>query len=203
MHTCIHPSINSPIIHAPNKWSLIHPPIHLSIHSINPPINLFLFPSACPSEIFFCLSVLFRISVPNSWQMCFGKHHINSSMDGPTEVCVPVVAIISHKDFVYPQINDLANDIALVRLAKPVSMTREISPVCLPKPESLMPAGHFCYVTGWGDEKGQEEAIFSETKLYLIIIVKGITLPKITFISVRVAFNLAYLSYRQYSSCSG
>ncbi|KAM9476723.1 ovochymase-2 isoform 2-T2 [Clarias gariepinus] len=95
-----------------------------------------------------------QVSVPSSWQMCFGKHHINASIDGPTEVCVPVIAIISHKDFVYPEINDVINDIALVRLAKPVSMTREISPVCLPKPESLMPAGHFCYVTGWGAEKG-------------------------------------------------
>ncbi|KAI5107730.1 hypothetical protein C0J45_1324, partial [Silurus meridionalis] len=98
-----------------------------------------------------CVCVL---SAPTSWQMCFGKHHMNSSIDGPTEMCIPVVAIISHKDFVYPQIDDLSNDIALVRLAKPVSMTREISPVCLPKPESLLPTGHFCYVTGWGDEKG-------------------------------------------------
>ncbi|KAF7710120.1 ovochymase-2 [Silurus meridionalis] len=95
-----------------------------------------------------------KLSAPTSWQMCFGKHHMNSSIDGPTEMCIPVVAIISHKDFVYPQIDDLSNDIALVRLAKPVSMTREISPVCLPKPESLLPTGHFCYVTGWGDEKG-------------------------------------------------
>lgn len=88
--------------------------------------------------------------------MCFGKHHIDASLDGPTEVCVPVDAIIPHKNFIYPQVSDISNDIALVRLAKPVSMTREISPVCLPKPETLMPAGHFCYVTGWGDEKGQE-----------------------------------------------
>lgn len=86
--------------------------------------------------------------------MCFGKHHMNASMDDLPEMCVPVDAIISHKDFVYPQISDLSNDVALVRLAKPMSMTREISPVCLPKPETLMPAGHFCYVTGWGDEKG-------------------------------------------------
>ncbi|KAK2852327.1 hypothetical protein Q7C36_007528 [Tachysurus vachellii] len=95
-----------------------------------------------------------QLSDSKSWQMCFGKHHMNASMDDLPEVCVPVNAIISHKDFVYPQISDLSNDIALVRLAKPVSMTREIGPVCLPKPESLMPAGHFCYVTGWGDEKG-------------------------------------------------
>ncbi|XP_072534618.1 ovochymase-2 [Salminus brasiliensis] len=91
---------------------------------------------------------------PEVWQMCLGKHHLNSSLDSSPEVCVSVAAIISHQDFAYPEKEDVINDIALVRLAKPVTMTPEISPVCLPKPEALMPAGHFCYVTGWGDEKG-------------------------------------------------
>lgn len=95
-----------------------------------------------------------QFSAPGVWQMCLGKHHMNSDLDGPTEVCVPVDAIISHEDFIYPQNNDISNDIALVRLAKAVTVTPEISPVCLPKPESIMPAGHVCYVTGWGDEKG-------------------------------------------------
>ncbi|XP_073670702.1 ovochymase-2 [Paramisgurnus dabryanus] len=95
-----------------------------------------------------------QYSSPNVWQMCLGKHHMNSGLDGPTEVCVSVDAIISHEDFIYPPNNDVTNDIALVRLAKPVTMTPQISPVCMPNPESIMPAGHICYVTGWGDEKG-------------------------------------------------
>uniref|UniRef100_A0A3B4TWX4 Peptidase S1 domain-containing protein n=1 Tax=Seriola dumerili TaxID=41447 RepID=A0A3B4TWX4_SERDU len=57
--------------------------------------------------------------------------------------------------FVYEQDRtDITNDIALVHLAEPVNMTREISPICLPKPGAVMPAGTPCFVTGWGDEKG-------------------------------------------------
>ncbi|XP_076149384.1 chymotrypsin-like elastase family member 2A [Alosa pseudoharengus] len=92
---------------------------------------------------------------PGFWRMCMGKHHINSSLDGPTEQCVTVDALVSHEGFVYPQDNtDITNDIALVHLAKPVNMTREVSPVCLPKPDFVLPAGKTCFVTGWGDEKG-------------------------------------------------
>uniref|UniRef100_A0A3Q0SSN1 Peptidase S1 domain-containing protein n=1 Tax=Amphilophus citrinellus TaxID=61819 RepID=A0A3Q0SSN1_AMPCI len=97
------------------------------------------------------------LNVPSFWRMCLGKHHMNSSMDIPSaEECYKVDAIIRHKGFVYEQDRtDITNDIALVHLAKPVSMTREISPICLPKPGVVIPAGIPCFVTGWGDEKGR------------------------------------------------
>ncbi|XP_047430814.1 ovochymase-2 [Mugil cephalus] len=93
---------------------------------------------------------------PSFWRMCLGKHHMNSSMDVPSaERCYKVDAIIRHKGFVYEQdSSDISNDIALVHLTQPVNMTREISPICLPKPGTVMPAGTPCFVTGWGDEKG-------------------------------------------------
>ncbi|XP_056264711.1 chymotrypsin-like elastase family member 2A [Pseudoliparis swirei] len=88
--------------------------------------------------------------------MCLGKHHMNSSMDVPSEQrCYKVDGIVRHKGFVYEQDRtDIANDIALVHLAEPVNMTREISPVCLPTAGAVKPAGTLCFVTGWGDEKG-------------------------------------------------
>uniref|UniRef100_A0A3B4ZTS7 Peptidase S1 domain-containing protein n=1 Tax=Stegastes partitus TaxID=144197 RepID=A0A3B4ZTS7_9TELE len=94
--------------------------------------------------------------IPSFWRMCLGKHHMNSSMDVPSaEECYKVDGIIRHAGFVYEQDNtDITNDIALVHLAEPVNMTREISPVCLPKPGIVVPAGTSCFVTGWGDEKG-------------------------------------------------
>uniref|UniRef100_A0A3Q4GWR2 Zgc:154142 n=1 Tax=Neolamprologus brichardi TaxID=32507 RepID=A0A3Q4GWR2_NEOBR len=97
------------------------------------------------------------LNVPSFWRMCLGKHHMNSSMDIPSaEECYKVDTIIRHKGFVYEQDpNDITNDIALVHLAKPVNMIREISPICLPKPGVVMPAGTPCFVTGWGDEKGK------------------------------------------------
>ena len=81
---------------------------------------------------------------------------MNSSMDVPSaEECFKVDGIIRHEGFVYEQDpTDISNDIALVHLATAVNMTKEISPVCLPKPGAVMPAGTPCYVTGWGDEKG-------------------------------------------------
>ncbi|XP_071359853.1 ovochymase-2 [Trachinotus anak] len=96
------------------------------------------------------------LNKPSYWRMCLGKHHMNSSMDVPSaEKCYKVDGIIRHEGFVYEQDRtDITNDIALVHLAEPVNMTREISPICLPKPGAVMPAGTPCFVTGWGDEKG-------------------------------------------------
>ncbi|XP_037394428.1 chymotrypsin-like elastase family member 2B [Pygocentrus nattereri] len=95
---------------------------------------------------------------PDVWQMCLGKHHLSASLDGPPEMCVSVAAIISHEGFVNP---DAINDIALLRLAEPITNTPEISPLSLPKPEALMPAGHICYVTSWGDKKGTLKPVAS------------------------------------------
>ncbi|XP_057698672.1 ovochymase [Corythoichthys intestinalis] len=90
------------------------------------------------------------------WRMCLGKHYMNSSWDIPSaEACYKVDAIIRHEGFVYEQDRtDISNDIALVHLVQPVNMTREISPVCLPQPGELVQPGKRCFVTGWGDEKG-------------------------------------------------
>ncbi|XP_053117453.1 serine protease 30-like [Hemicordylus capensis] len=46
----------------------------------------------------------------------------------------------------------LSGDIALMRLKKPVSFSRSISPICLPSasgPEPF-PVGMKCWITGWG-----------------------------------------------------
>lgn len=84
---------------------------------------------------------------------------MNSSMDVPSaEECYKVDRIIKHEGFVYEQDNsDITNDIALVHLAERVNITREISPICLPRAGAVMPAGTPCFVTGWGDEKGGKE----------------------------------------------
>ncbi|KAM3623175.1 uncharacterized protein V6R79_007971 [Siganus canaliculatus] len=99
---------------------------------------------------------MFPLNTPSLWRMCLGKHHMNSSLDVPSaEECFKVDGIIRHEGFVYESdTSDISNDIALVHLSEPVNMTREISPICLPKPETVMPAGTPCFVTGWGDEKG-------------------------------------------------
>uniref|UniRef100_A0A3Q3FQG2 Peptidase S1 domain-containing protein n=1 Tax=Labrus bergylta TaxID=56723 RepID=A0A3Q3FQG2_9LABR len=101
------------------------------------------------------------LNKPSYWRMCLGKHHMNSSMDVPSaEECYMVDGIIRHEGFVYEQDKtDITNDVALVHLSTPVNMTREISPICLPKPGAVMPAGTPCFVTGWGDEKGTRSGL--------------------------------------------
>lgn len=96
------------------------------------------------------------LNKPSYWRMCLGKHHMNSSMDVPSaEACYKVDGIIRHEGFVYESdMTDITNDIALVHLSERVNMSAEISPVCLPTPGAVMPAGTPCFVTGWGDEKG-------------------------------------------------
>ncbi|KAA0721998.1 Protein FAM13A [Triplophysa tibetana] len=44
--------------------------------------------------------------------------------------------------FIHTQNNDVSSDITLVRLTKAITVTPEISQVCLAKPESIVPAGH-------------------------------------------------------------
>uniref|UniRef100_A0A3Q4HDT6 Zgc:154142 n=1 Tax=Neolamprologus brichardi TaxID=32507 RepID=A0A3Q4HDT6_NEOBR len=135
------------------------------------------------------------LNVPSFWRMCLGKHHMNSSMDIPSaEECYKVDTIIRHKGFVYEQDpNDITNDIALVHLAKPVNMIREISPICLPKPGVVMPAGTPCFVTGWGDEKGKNSHAFP-TLLRLLI--------KTDFYKFKVTETI-YSSCQNLMFCSG
>ncbi|KAL7026002.1 hypothetical protein ACKWTF_013737 [Chironomus riparius] len=57
-----------------------------------------------------------------------------------------VSAIIRHRNF---DQNTYNHDIALLRLRKPVTFTKSIQPICLPK-ESIDPSGKVATVIGWG-----------------------------------------------------
>jgi Trypsin len=57
-----------------------------------------------------------------------------------------VSAIIRHRNF---DQNTYNHDIALLRLRKPVTFTKGIQPICLPK-ESIDPSGKQGTVVGWG-----------------------------------------------------
>lgn len=57
-----------------------------------------------------------------------------------------VSAIIRHRNF---DQNTYNHDIALLRLRKPVTFTKGIQPICLPR-ESIDPSGKVGTVVGWG-----------------------------------------------------
>ncbi|XP_007434138.1 serine protease 53, partial [Python bivittatus] len=56
--------------------------------------------------------------------------------------------VIPHKNYTNYR---AGHDIALVRLAKPVSYTRDIAPICLPFADHRFAFGTQCWLSGWGD----------------------------------------------------
>ena len=60
------------------------------------------------------------------------------------------INMISREFFTHPEYNPITmeNDIALVKLPKPVTFTDRISPVCLARRPPV--TGKFCFIAGWG-----------------------------------------------------
>jgi secreted trypsin-like serine protease len=65
----------------------------------------------------------------------------------PTRTMFTVAQVILHEHF---DVNTFDNDIALLRLTRPISWSRNQSPVCLPPHNSEIPPGTLCTITGWG-----------------------------------------------------
>ncbi|XP_050666958.1 trypsin-1-like isoform X2 [Leptidea sinapis] len=77
-----------------------------------------------------------------------------------TAIMRAVTAIVRHRSFDADSYN---NDIALLKLRKPVTFSKIIKPICLP-PSNIEPAGKEGIVVGWGrtSEGGQLPAIVQE-----------------------------------------
>ncbi|RUS89620.1 hypothetical protein EGW08_002638 [Elysia chlorotica] len=88
-----------------------------------------------------------------------GSYNLSSA--DPGERRVKVDRLIGHPD--YRHGGNYPNDVGLVHLANPVTMTRSISPVCLPGQEAsadhrsrtLHGPSTRCWVTGWGRTLGE------------------------------------------------
>ncbi|KAJ1205726.1 hypothetical protein NDU88_001153, partial [Pleurodeles waltl] len=62
---------------------------------------------------------------------------------------------------IYPGYTSLTheNDIALLHLSEPVSLTSNIRPVCLPEASEIFPDDSFCFVTGWGAVREEDDIV--------------------------------------------
>nr|QXF31018.1 trypsin family serine protease [Frankliniella occidentalis] len=118
-----------------------------------------------------------------------GEHDARTEVDcsilGNTSVCAPpavdvrVEEVISHPEYVKStrRRDGLWNDIALLRLARPVEFTRGVAPVCLPndmprgqaEKDQLMreQKGFTFTVVGWGRIGKDEDADVSDVLLKL------------------------------------
>ncbi|XP_069125482.1 transmembrane protease serine 9-like [Argopecten irradians] len=87
------------------------------------------------------------LGVASKWTVRLGVH--DKTTTGSTEQRVSVRAIKSHPSY---NNNDLNNDIAILVLARPVTLNNYVNTVCIT--EEDVPAGTNCVATGWGDTQG-------------------------------------------------
>ncbi|XP_052431871.1 chymotrypsin-like protease CTRL-1 [Carassius gibelio] len=83
--------------------------------------------------------------VVNSDRVILGEHNRDSN-DEPIQIEL-VSKVITHPLFNRATFN---NDIALLKLSSPVTLTPRISPVCLPESNARIVPGTRCFTTGWG-----------------------------------------------------
>ncbi|XP_063076943.1 testisin-like [Engraulis encrasicolus] len=86
-------------------------------------------------------------SDPDVWTVYLGKQNLSSTAPNPNEVRRYVNKVIVHSDY-YSE--PYANDIALMKLDRPVDFTSYIRPVCLPSNMSSFHHSTTCWATGWG-----------------------------------------------------
>ncbi|XP_026638069.1 chymotrypsin-like elastase family member 2A [Microtus ochrogaster] len=87
------------------------------------------------------------ISSSNTYRVVLGRHSLSTAESG--SVTVQVSKLVVHEKW---NANNVANgyDIALVKLASPVTLTSKIQTACLPAAGTILANNYPCYVTGWG-----------------------------------------------------
>jgi len=82
-----------------------------------------------------------------------------------SEQSIPVETIVVHEEF---DLNTLQNDIALMKLKRPILFNAHVSPICVPKDDFTI--GTTCYVTGWGllGPLGSASDVLQETAIPLL-----------------------------------
>lgn len=63
--------------------------------------------------------------------------------------------IYRHESFRYPTHSELDYDIALVKAATDINPSNFIRYACLPRKQTGLSPGHYCWVTGWGVTRGE------------------------------------------------
>lgn len=89
-------------------------------------------------------------SNPSLWRVLYGDISLRRlSYEGGSIV----TKIINHEKF-DPRTND--NDIALLKLRRPLTFSRSVRPVCLPNVGLDLSADHQAWITGWGALRSSE-----------------------------------------------
>jgi plasminogen len=84
---------------------------------------------------------------PSRYTIHAGRHYTSTDTTGIQRSGVS--RVIVHPSY---NPNTINNDLALLKLSSPFSMTSHVSPVCLPSSDAYN--GQLCFVTGWGETQG-------------------------------------------------
>ncbi|XP_014675770.1 PREDICTED: trypsin-like [Priapulus caudatus] len=84
---------------------------------------------------------------PENVRIYAGSHHL--SKDDTFEQKRQAVKIVKHAGFSMLG-NDLSDDIALIKVDPPFTLTDQVSLMCLPEQNTPIEAGTMVYVSGWG-----------------------------------------------------
>ncbi|XP_054609606.1 elastase-1 isoform X1 [Dunckerocampus dactyliophorus] len=87
----------------------------------------------------------------SSWRIVLGKHRLKLSETA--ERVFPVKRIYRHENFRYPAHSQLDYDIALVKAGADILPSNFVRYACLPRKQTSLKPGHYCWVTGWGDTR--------------------------------------------------
>jgi len=79
------------------------------------------------------------------YEVVLGDH--DRSKDEGTEASMKVKDISQHEEYKF---ESDTHDIAIIELQSMVIYSDDITPICLPPAEAVLPKGSKCYLTGWG-----------------------------------------------------
>ncbi|XP_068097882.1 serine protease hepsin [Hyperolius riggenbachi] len=89
---------------------------------------------------------------------------------GYLEAVKSVIYHAGYLPFIHPDSEENSNDIALVHLLKPITLSEYVQPVCLPALGQQIVDGKVCTVTGWGNTQyyGQQSDVLQEASVPII-----------------------------------
>ncbi|XP_011832725.1 PREDICTED: chymotrypsin-like elastase family member 2A, partial [Mandrillus leucophaeus] len=87
------------------------------------------------------------INSSRTYRVVLGRHNLDIPESG--SLAVRVSKTVVHQDWDSSDVSK-GYDIALLKLAHPVSLTNKIQLACLPPAGTILPNNYPCYVTGWG-----------------------------------------------------
>ncbi|KAG8433686.1 hypothetical protein GDO86_012150 [Hymenochirus boettgeri] len=110
-----------------------------------------------------------RNRIVGQWRVFAGA----VTQHSPRGILVLVKGIVYHAGylpFLNPDSEENSNDIALVHLQSPITLTEYIQPVCLPAMGQQIIEGKVCTVTGWGNLQyyGQQSETLQEASVPII-----------------------------------